>query len=76
MPVCPLRAVPSVSVSPKPGVGGGKPTRGPVRQVAKSALLAAGLAVVQSDYKTTPTWRLFDPGLLDRLAAPLTRFHD
>lgn len=76
MSVRPLSAVPSVSASPELGVGGDKPKRGPVRQTAKSALLAAGLAIVQSDYKAPPTWRLFDPGLLDRLAAPLTRFHD
>ena len=76
MLVRPSRAVPSVSVSPPLGVAGGKPPRGPVRQAAKSALLAAGLAIVPSDDRTPPAWRLFDPGLLDRLAAPLTRFRD
>jgi hypothetical protein len=76
MPVRPSPAVPAVPVSPPLGVGGGKPTRGPVRQAAKSALLAAGLGKVQSDDETPPAWRLFDPGRLDRLAAPLTRFRD
>ena len=76
MPARPAPAVPSVSALPPLGVAAGKPTRGPVRQAAKSALLRAGLAIGQSGDKTPAAWRLFDPGRLDRLAAPLTRFRD
>jgi hypothetical protein len=76
MPARPSPAVPSVSAPPPRGVAAGKPTRGPVRPAAKSALRTAGLAIGQSGDKTRPPWRLFDPGLLDRLAAPLTRFRD
>ncbi|MCX6951771.1 MAG: hypothetical protein NTV51_06345 [Verrucomicrobia bacterium] len=49
---------------------------GLVRQTAQGALLAAGLAITQTDDKGAPKWRLFDPGLLDRLSAPLTRYHE
>jgi hypothetical protein len=48
-----------------------------VRRVAPGALLAMTLATAQIDGEdATKHFRLFDPGLLDRLRAPLTRFRD
>ena len=57
MPARPSPAVPSVSAPPPRGVAAGKPTRGPVRPAAKSALRTAGLAIGQSGDKTRPPWR-------------------
>lgn len=61
------------AVKPK---GKMKARTGAVRRAAKSALLAAALAIAQADDETTSKWRLFDPGLLDRLRAPVTRYHE
>jgi hypothetical protein len=53
-----------------------KSKRGVVRRAAKGALLAAGLAIAQPDEVELTKWRLFDPGLLDRLTMPITRYHE
>jgi hypothetical protein len=50
-----------------------------IRRAAKSTLLAAGLAaarwVAEAETEGAES-RLFSPGLVDRLRAPVTRFHD
>lgn len=74
MPSLPVRAAKLSTVSPKSGAK--QPRRETVRQTAKSALLAAGLAIGPLDGETPSPWRLFDAGLLDRLSPPVTRFHD
>jgi len=48
-----------------------------VRQLTQGALLAVTLAAARLDGdEMSEKKRLFDPGLLDRLRAPLTRYHE
>jgi hypothetical protein len=48
-----------------------------VRNLAQSTLLAAGLAVAQLGIPELDSrFHLFDPTLLDRLRAPITRYHE
>jgi hypothetical protein len=48
-----------------------------VRELAQSTLLAAGLAAAQFGTPEIDTrFHLFDPTLLDRLRAPITRYHE
>lgn len=73
----PHRAAKTAPATPKPGAVAKKSKRGVVRQAAKGALLAAGLVMAQPDDDMTDAkWRLFDPGLLDRLTMPITRYHE
>ena len=52
-------------------------SRAIVRRVAQSTLLAVTLAAAQLDTEEAlEKKRLFDPGLLDRLRAPITRYHE
>jgi hypothetical protein len=77
MPTRIVRHAKLAALTPKSGAGGKKTKRGVVRQAAKGALLAAGLAIAQTDDSETESkWRLFDPGLLDRLTMPITRYHE
>lgn len=70
-----------------PSVPGRAPQKGPssglgkgrrvVRVLAQSTLLAAGIAVSQfSNPEIDPKFQMFDPTLLDRLQAPITRYHE
>lgn len=57
-----------------------RPARGRrLKIAAQSTLFAAGLAaarlVAESNIEQAET-KLFSPGLVDRLRAPITRFHD
>ena len=48
-----------------------------VRRMAQGTLLAATIATAHLDLELTgEKWRLFDPGLLDRLQMPLTRYRE
>ena len=47
-----------------------------LRQVARGALLAVSLTAVQFGAEEKLEQRMFDRGLLDRLKAPLTRYHE
>jgi hypothetical protein len=48
-----------------------------LKRAARSTLLAAGLTVAQwSADLDAMEFKLFSPGVLDRLRAPITRFHD
>ena len=48
-----------------------------VRRLTQGALLAVTLAAARLDIEEmSEKKRLFDPGLLDRLRAPLTRYHE
>lgn len=47
-----------------------------MRRVTHGALLAVGLKAAQLAGETNAVPRLFDRGLLDRLHAPLTRYHE
>lgn len=77
MPSRHARAAQAAPATPKPGVVVKKSKRGVVRHAAQGALLAAGLAIAQPDDDLTEAkWRLFDPGLLDRLTMPITRYHE
>jgi hypothetical protein len=47
------------------------------RKLAQSTLLAAGLAAAQfSIPEIDPRYPVFDPTLVDRLHAPVTRYHE
>jgi hypothetical protein len=73
------RATKQAPVPPKPSAVAPvtKSKAGLVRRAANSALLAAALAIAQTDDdETTTKWRLFDPHLLDRLSMPITRYHE
>lgn len=48
-----------------------------VRSLAQGTLLAAGLAAAQVSFPEIDSrFHLFDPALLDRLQAPITRHHE
>jgi hypothetical protein len=48
-----------------------------VRTLATSTLLAAGIAVSQlGAAEVDPRFQLFDRNLVDRLQAPITRYHE
>jgi len=48
-----------------------------VRSLAHGTLLAAGLAATQMVLpEVDPRYHLFDPTLVDRLQAPITRHHE
>jgi hypothetical protein len=48
-----------------------------VSRLARSTLLAAGFAVAQLGIPEIDSrFHLFDPTLLDRLQAPITRYHE
>jgi hypothetical protein len=52
-------------------------SRAIARRMAQGTLLAVTLATAQLDTEEMPERkRLFDPGLLDRLRAPITRYHE
>ncbi len=55
----------------------GKKGRRVVRSLAQGTLLAAGLAAAQVSFPEIDSrFHLFDPALLDRLQAPITRHHE
>lgn len=69
-PTAPKRAP---EAAPKRAGGG----RRIVRTIARSTLLAAGLAATHLTVaETDPRCPLFSPTLLDRLHAPITRYHE
>jgi hypothetical protein len=48
-----------------------------VRKLAQSTLLAAGIAVTYMGLpETDPRYHVFNPNLVDRLQAPITRHHE
>jgi hypothetical protein len=48
-----------------------------VRTLAQSTFLAAGLAVAQlGSPEIDSRFHVFDPNLVDRLRAPITRYHE
>jgi hypothetical protein len=48
-----------------------------VRTLAQSTLVAAGIAATQMVLpEMDPRYHLFDPTLVDRLQAPITRHHE
>lgn len=49
---------------------------GLVRRVTHGALLVMGLKAAQLVAEESMMFRVFDPTLVDRLKAPLTRYHD
>ena len=54
-----------------------KNARALVRRAASGTLLAASLAAAKLDaVELTEKWRIFSPHLVDRLQAPLTRYHE
>ncbi len=47
------------------------------RKLAQSTLLAAGIAATQFTIpEIDPRYPVFDPTLVDRLQAPVTRYHE
>ena len=55
----------------------GKKGRRIVRSLAQSTLLAAGFAATQMVLpEMDPRYHVFDPTLVDRLQAPITRHHE
>ena len=66
---------PGVAAS-KPAVPRAKKAVRIVRRLAKGTLLAAGLAVshLGSIPEFDPRFHIFDPTLVDRLHAPITRY--
>jgi hypothetical protein len=51
--------------------------RSAVRSLAQGTLLAAGIAATQVVLpEMDPRFHVFDPTLVDRLQAPITRHHD
>jgi hypothetical protein len=51
--------------------------RGIARTLAQSTLLAAGIAVSQfNPPEIDSRFHLFNPNLVDRLRAPITRYHE
>ena len=58
----------------RPGAGKGRRI---VRALVQSTLLAAGIAVTHLGVAETDSrFRLFDRTLVDRLHAPITRYHE
>jgi hypothetical protein len=56
-----------------------KPPRGRrlARSLARSTAIAAGIAASHFGFpETDPRFPMFNPGLLDRLNAPITRYHE
>ena len=48
-----------------------------VRTLARTTLLAAGIAATRFGLPDiNPRFQMFDPTLLDRLKAPITRYHE
>jgi hypothetical protein len=66
------------TASPKPAAPAAKKTIRIVRRLAKGTLLAAGIAVAQlgSIPEIDSRFHLFDRTLMDRLQAPITRYHE
>ncbi len=61
--------------APKPEPAHGKGSLG--RTLARTTLFAAGMAAARIGApETEPGPRMFDPTLLDRLEAPITRYHE
>lgn len=55
----------------------GRRGRRAVRALAQGTLIAAGIAVTQLGLPDTDSrFHLFNPGLVDRLQAPITRYRD
>jgi hypothetical protein len=55
----------------------GKRARRIARALAQSTLLAAGIAAAQAgNAEMDARYHLFDPTLVDRLQAPITRHHE
>jgi hypothetical protein len=70
-PAAPSRA------SPKRPESGPSKGRRVVRKLAHATLLAAGIAVVRfTTPEMDPRFEMFDRTLLDRLEAPITRYHE
>jgi hypothetical protein len=46
------------------------------RALAQTTLLAAGIAAAQANIETDARFQIFDPTLVDRLQAPITRHHE
>lgn len=48
-----------------------------VRKITQGTLLALTLSSTQfGGDPGNPDWRVFDPGMVDRLQMPLTRYHE
>jgi hypothetical protein len=77
MPKRALKIITAVVKASKPKKMKAK-SRALVRRVAQGTLLAVTLASAQidSEESTPERKRLFDAGLLDRLRAPITRYHE
>jgi hypothetical protein len=62
---------------PRRAVAAAKKGRRVVSALARSTLLAAGFAVAQLGIPEIDSrFHLFDPKLVDRLQAPITRYHE
>ena len=67
----PARAEPKRASPPR------RKGRSIVRALAQSTLLAAGIAATQVGCpEMDPRFHMFDPTLVDRLQAPITRHHE
>jgi hypothetical protein len=70
------------SQGPRPGASSKRlpspaKARRVVRKLAQSTLLAAGIAVTYMGLpETDPRYHVFNPTLVDRLQAPITRHHE
>jgi len=63
--------------SPRPRAPARGKGRRMVRALAQSTLFAAGFAFTQFNVaEIDPRYRIFDRTLLDRLHAPVTRYHE
>jgi hypothetical protein len=69
--------------APQPGIPGKRPASAGakggriVRKLAQGTLFAAGIAAAHvSPPEMDPRYHVFDPTLVDRLRAPVTRHHE
>jgi hypothetical protein len=77
MPRLPESQGPRASPSPKPAAAAARKAHRVVRKLAQSSLLAAGIAVTYMGLpETDPRYHVFNPTLVDRLQAPITRHHE
>jgi len=65
------------SARPAPSAPARGPARRLVRRIAQSTLLTAGLAATQfSIPEIDPRFQVFSPKLIDKLQAPISRYHE
>ena len=66
----------TTSTKPREGAPAGRARR-LARTIARSTAIAAGIAATQLAIpEVDPRFHLFNPGLLDRLNAPISRYHE